>query len=178
MNPEIGLLAVNRLNWPVFRDTLNRVLNKRPDTAINTIPIDFSDDAKVLLNIAAFFGWSLENPLGVLRTLPPLFMEFLTYQFFIACDQDTWEEFNPSSNITIIKQEIPDGLLIISTGTLNAWYQSIVCNLERNWKFRHDTRVLFCKLMLCFERERGLRQLFEGYKKVVQPDQTFLLEKK
>lgn len=178
MTPEIGLLSATQFNWPVFRATIDKSLNMRPDIDINKLPVDFSEDALVLLNIAAYYGWPIENPLNVLRDIPPLFMQYLQYSFFIACDHVTWSEFNPDSNIIIVSQELPECLLLIATGTLNNWYQSIVTNLGRDWEFSHETRFLFDKILITFERERGLGFVFEKYKKKMQSDQTFLLEKK
>ena len=178
MSPEVGLLAVTAVNWPTFRATMDKALKLRPDIDINNIPLNLSNDALVLLNIAAFYGWSLNNPLNVLRNIPPGFMECLSYQFFIACDELTWDEFNPSSNITVIKRKLTDGILLIASGTLSGWYQTIVNNLGRDWSFQQNTRILFCKIMLTLERERGLGIIFEKYKKRVQKDYTFLLERK
>lgn len=177
MIPEIGLLTVTQIDWPTFRATMDKVLSLRPDTDINRLPVDLSEDAKILLNIAAYYGWKIENPLGVLRRLPPMFMEYLSYSFFIACDNSTWEEFNPTSNLNIIKRELPECLLLITTGTLAAWYQTIITNLERDWQYTRETRLLFDKIMITFER-RGLNYLFESYRKKVLEDHTFLLEKK
>ena len=179
MTPEIGILAVTQYNWPSFRSTMDRTLNIRPDTDINSLPIAFSNDALILLNIAAYYGWDIKNPLFVLRNIPPLFMEFISYQFFIACNIETWEEFNPS-NIHVIKQSLPiaGSVLIIASGTLSAWYQSIICNLGRDWEYTHETRYLFCRIMLLLERERGLAFIFEPYQKKMKSDYTFLLEKK
>jgi len=178
MTPEVGLLGVTQYNWPSFRATMDKVLNLRPDIDINSLPVDFSDDALILLNVAAYFGWNIKNPLAVLRNMQPMFMEYLSYQFFIACNKETWEEFNPN-NITTIKKDLPDGiLLIIATGSLNAWYQTIVNNIARDWQFKHETRYLFDRIMLILERERGLTFIFENYKKKMQQDYTFLLEKK
>jgi hypothetical protein len=173
MTPEISLLSVTNFDWPTFRGTVDKALNMRPDIDIGKLPINLSDDAKLLLNIAAFYGHSIDSPLYTLRYLPLEFMNYLSYTFFIACDTDTWEEFIFSNNLTIIRQDS----LILATGTLSKWYQTIVNNLNRDWEFKHDTRVLFCKLMIFFEK-RGLGFLFETYIKKVQEDFTFLLEEK
>lgn len=177
MIPEIGLLTVTQIDWPTFRATMDKVLKLRPDEGINRLPVNLSDDAKILLNIAAYYGWKMNNPLDVLRRLPPIFMEYLSYSFFIACNNKVWEEFNPNSNLNIIRRELPECLLLITSGTLSIWYSTIVTNLERDWEYSHETRILFCKLMIAFEK-RGLNFLFENYKKKVQKDYTWLLEKK
>jgi hypothetical protein len=178
MLPEIELLGVTNFNWTSFRGTMDMTLKLRPDVIINKFPIDLSDDAKVLLNVAAYYGWSIDNPLHTLRNIAPLFMDFLTYHFMIACDEYTWNEFNTSVNIQVIKREVDTGLLLLTTGTLYNWQQTILTNLLRDWEYSHNTRVLFDKLLLFFERERGLGILFEGYRKKILQDQTFLLEKK
>ena len=77
MVPEVGLLSTTQFNWPSFRLTVNAALDLRPDSVLNNLPIEFSDDAKVLLNIAAYYGWDISNPFNVLRNCPLIFLEYL-----------------------------------------------------------------------------------------------------
>lgn len=175
MNPQVSLLATTEFNWVQFRATIDSALKLRPDTIINKIPIDFSNDAKLLLNIAAYYGWSIENPLNVLRNLPTLFMEFLSYQFFIACDHETWEEFNGSSKLVTIKQNVYDGLLVIATGSLATWFETITINLNKDKPLSTNTKMIYCQCQLLLERDRGLLSLFDKYRKQIQEDGTFLL---
>lgn len=176
MTPEVIFLAGTKFNWPDFRATIDKALNLRPDIIINKVPVDFSDDAKVLLNIAAFYGWDITNPLNTLRHLPPMFLEYLSYQFFIACDQSALDQIH-FNKITIIKNKIPDGYLILATGSLAAWFDTIVSNLGRDWEYETNTRILICKIMLLLEK-RGLNVLFDKHRKKMQKDGTFLLESK
>lgn len=177
MIPEIGLLTVTKIDWPTFRATMDKALDLRPDIDLNSLPIELSEDAKYLLNLAVYYGWSIKNPLDMLRNLPSMVMKNLSYSFFIACDKETWEELNLDNTISIIKREVVGGYLLVTSGTLEAWYYAIVNNLERDREYSHKTRTLFCKLMIAFER-RGLNFLFEKYVKKVQQDYTWLLEHK
>ena len=177
MLPEIGLLGVTQYDWPTFRSTMAHALGKRPDLDINKLPIELSNDALILLNIAAFWGFDIKNPLDTLRNLPSYFKSYLSYQFFIACNKDTWDEIHITQGITFIEKTLPEGVLLLCSGSLDSWYSVIVNNLNRDWEYTHEARLIFCKLMVCFER-RGLHFLFEDYKKKVLQDYTFLLEKK
>lgn len=173
MIPEVELLSAVSLRWPSFRATMDKALKLRPEYVINNLPIELSDDCIILLNIAAFYGWQINNPLSTLRNLPPLFMEYLHYTFMLACDEHTQNQIQFHNITTINNSDI-----IIATGSLDSWYQLIVNNLSRNWNYSFEAKVLLCKILLTFERERGLKFIFESYKKKMQSDQTFLLEDK
>jgi hypothetical protein len=172
MTPEVELLATNNFNWPSFRATVDKALKLRPDSIINKLPIQLSDDAKILLNIAAFYGHNINNPLDVLRKMPPLFMNFLSYTLMIGCDAKTWDNFHAGVDA------IRTGDIIIATGTLAHWYQTITMNLSRDWDYDQNTLILFDKILLVFERKCGLAILFETYRKKLKSDGTFLLERK
>jgi hypothetical protein len=173
MLPDVGLIAANKIEWDAFRSTLDKVLKLRPEQSINSCPISFSEDAKYLLNIAAFYGWDIDKPLNVLRNVPPIFMSYLHYTLFIACDHNVYEEWTCS--MPIIKRNIlDDTYLLLVTGSLDQWYETIILNLNRDWEFKYETRVMLNKLMVFFERDRGLNHIFP--KKKVLPDHTWLLE--
>jgi len=173
MTPEIELLSVVEINWDTLRGTLDKVLSIRPDLVINKLPIELSQDAEVLLNIAAFYGWDISNPLSTLRSIPSFFMEFLHYSFIIGCDKEHWDILQTARVTEIINKD-----LIIVTGSLAAWHDTIILNLGRDWGYSYESIYLLDKLILILERSRGLNLIFEKYKKKLKPDYTFLLEKK
>ena len=172
ITPEVELLSRSEFNWISFRATMDKALKLRPDIDINKLPIELSDDAKILLNIAIFFGYSSNDPVKLLRDIPPLFMNFLTYTFMIACDEDTWTEFHATIDA------IRTGHIVLATGTLAHWHQTIITNLSRNWNYSQNTLILYDKILLVFERQCGLRLIFEKYRKKLNADGTFLLEVK
>ena len=172
MIPELHLISATSYDFKSLKATLDRVLKLRTD---ESYPVNFSEDAQVLLNIALFFGWNMKNPLNILRHVPDLFMQYVSYTFMIACDIKTWDELQ-TVKLSIVSRELVDCHLFIVTGTLAHWFQTITLNIGRDWGYSFEAKFLIDKIVLILERERGLKQLFENYNKKFQKDQTFLLE--
>ena len=175
MDPQIELLSSVQINWPAFRATIDRAMNTRPDRVLSQYPVDFKDDAEFLLYLANVAGISIANPLNVLRTLPHGFLNYLHYTMMIACDGKTYNEFNSNTRLDIIVRQVDINYILLVTGPLAIWYDTIVLNLARDWKYSASTRLLIDKLLLLFDKQ-GLKELFANYNRKPLNDGTFLLE--
>ena len=153
MTPQIELLSSVKINWPAFRATIDKALNERPDRILAQYPVAFSDDAEFLLYLASLNGISINNPLDVLRTLPHDMLAYLHYTVMVACDVETCKQFSESTRLNIITKQKDIVYILLVTGPMTLWFDTIVLNLTRDWKYAKSTRFLIDKLLLLFEKQ-------------------------
>lgn len=175
MTPEVELLSNVQYSWISFRATLDKVAGVRPGETINRLPIELSEDAKVLLYVCALAGQSIDQPIRVLELIPQQYMGFLHYSFLIACDRETWNEFQMCTRAQTMVTECLDYYFVVASGTLDVWYNTIITHLGRDWGYCFGTRILIGKIMVTLER-RGLQAVFNRYRKKMLKDNSFLLE--
>lgn len=172
IDPQIHLLSQTVIDFEMLKLTCKNV-DLRPEYVITQYPVSFSTDAKYLLYLTSLSGLSIKEPKTALRNLPYFILRFLSYTIMIACDKNISSEFSRGSKCDLITVEHRDMYLILATGNLSEWLDTIIMNSNK----QSDLLLLMDKLILFFEK-RGLGDLFFKYKKLPQKDGTFLLEKK
>lgn len=177
MGPQIEILTSVKVNWPSFKATIEKALGERPDRVLAQYPVTFTEDAEYLLYLADLSGISIKNPLDVLRNIPHNLLEYLHYTMMIACSDRTYKEFATNTRLNIISKQVDVTHILLVAGPMALWYDTIVFNLAKDWKYTADTRLLIDKILLTFDKQ-GLKELFAKFNRRPMKDGTFLLERK
>ena len=177
MNPQVEILSAIQIDWPSFKATLDKALNERPDRILAQYPVPIKEDAEYLLYIASLVGIPIHNPLDTLRNLPHNLLDFLHYTMLIACGELTYKEFLSCTRLNIVAKQVDLAHILLVAGPMTMWYDTVIFNLSKDWKYSVDTRILIDKILLTFEK-RGLKELFANFNRKPLKDGTFLLEHK
>jgi hypothetical protein len=142
--------------------------------SIASYPVDLTDDAKLLMYVAGLDGLDITDPLRTLSDLPSHIMRVLNYTFAIACDDLTYDVLAKKLP-PAIRYNLPSGVLMITTATLDVWYGLLTSILTGTWTLSTGEIKILDQILLLLE-SRGLTHVFKKFRKVKHGTQTFLLE--
>jgi len=171
--PEVCPLGRTELDNAVLLANLNDLFNMQPSRKLDFCPIHLSEAARLLVILAEVQspGPMDLQPENILRDLPPGVMQFIQYSFLVLCDNELPALIVRNTRLEVITV----GTCTLVVGPLAHWFDAIVAIHPRT---DSHFRLLLNKVLLFFEVTEGLALVFDGYRKVAQPDRTFCMEKK
>lgn len=116
------------------------------------------------------------DPIDMIRN-PGALARHVSYSVLLAADKRVIIELIESSSLSILSTgtNVRQIRLAYISGTLEQWFVSIIngCSSLSSKELR-----LFYDHCLIFIEKDGFAQLWSDYRRVVQPDKTFLLERR
>ncbi len=172
MRAEILEIVSPHIQWTSFlasvSDILNRGITKRLDTSkmFEESPIGFLRVLGETLNVS-----TPKESIG-----DPALQRHINFTFLVVADEHTIFELLSKStkNLSIDYTRTPNERVLLSviTGNMQEWVNTVLACCTGRESF--DLRFLCDAFILHFEKG-GFASLFAVYRKVAQPDGTFLL---
>lgn len=162
---NVALINSNSAHW----SSINRLLTVGEFVsvrdAVNSYPLDLTDDQKFLVYAAGLAGAidikDMHDPLRTLSKLPPKILKLVSYTFAIATVDYSILSVLPNPVTNDIGGKYGNtGLLIITSGTLAEWRDVLDTHLSGHWALgTGDENIL--KTIKALLENRGLKVIFQ-----------------
>lgn len=168
MDYEIYPMAITQPEWSIFIDTCQKVLGISPTRGIDACHLDPKDPASYLACL------DMENkPLAALRKRGAWFVHFHITFIMVLDTHGLVQLMNTSLHFSSKEGKRCDELLVIVSGNMDEWYQSIL-NASDNAS-DYALRWIMNRVLARLE-QAGFREIFSDLKKYQLPDGTFILK--
>ena len=173
VNPvEICPLGSTDTDEAVLLRNLHDILGEQPSRKVDQCPIYLSEAARLLVMMTEFQYPSNLPVETVMRNPNHKAMAFFQYNFMVVAPAEVSVSLQTNTDLVVL----PNKGCSLVAGPLDKWHEAIISNSHRIHS--RDFLLLMNKFHLWFEVHEGLGLLFNSYRKIEQPDGTFILEVK